>query len=205
MRRPSITQPNGIPLSRPRKPGKPTQGSITAIIGCMFSGKTTMILDRLIGTDPEQTRAFKHACDQRYQPDAIVSHAGRSSPAVSLNFAREIEEHLTPAIRLVAIDEAHFFDEDLIAVLRRLAMAGTEVITTSLDCGSWGQPMPVTQQLIEIADRTILRHATCARCGGPANHTQRLTPIVDGNLVGGPECYEPRCGTCWHPPPEPHV
>ena len=45
----------------------------------------------------------------------------------------------------------------------------------------------------------------CGRCGREATYTQRLTPIIDGNIVGGPESYEPRCRQCWSPPPEPPV
>jgi len=107
------------------------------------------------------------------------------------------------ATKLVAVDEAHFFDHGLVEVTRTLVAGGMDVVVTSLNIGSWGQPFAVTEQLRSLSDAEVSLTAACAVCGGPAVRTQRLTPIVDGELVGGPESYEPRCDKCWRPPPEP--
>jgi len=108
------------------------RGSITAIVGCMFSGKTTMLLDRLNDGDANSARAFKPACDRRYRLDAIVSHSGRSFQAMSIAGSHEIRTHLIPSVRLIAIDEAHFFDDGLIAVLQDLSRVGMEVMARTL-------------------------------------------------------------------------
>ena len=50
-----------------------------------------------------------------------------------------------------------------------------------------------------------IRWAVCAKCGREADRNQRVSPIVDGNIIGGPEAFEPRCEACWQPPPEPHI
>jgi thymidine kinase len=178
------------------------RGTITFLTGCMFSGKTTELLRRLASCPAGTTLVFKHVIDRRYRTDAAVSHEGKSWPAVAITSAQEIAPHIGPATALVAVEEAHFFDDDIVTVAGALADRGICVILTALDCDSWGRPIPVAQTLLHVADEPIVTHAVCARCGAPAHHTQRLTPIVDGNLVGGPESYEPRCRTCWHPPPE---
>lgn len=103
---------------------------------------------------------------------------------------------------LVAIDEAHFFTMELCNVIQTLRAREVDVIVTALDRGSWGQRFPVVDRLLELADERVQMFAVCARCGGRAEWTQRLTPIIEGRLVGGPEAYEPRCANCWHAPAE---
>ncbi len=178
-------------------------GSITFITGCMFSGKTTVLLRRLDAFDEATVRAFKHVIDDRYCANAVVSHGGLARPAVQVAAAAQILAHIDPPTRVVAVDEAHFFDLSLVDVIRTLAARDLYVLVTSLNLSSWGQPFAVTERLRTVADEAVDLTARCARCGRTADHTQRLAPIVDGNLVGGPESYEPRCAKCWRPPPEP--
>lgn len=179
------------------------RGTVTVICGCMFSGKTSELLRRLTHFSPSSTLVFKHVIDQRYQADAVVSHDGGARSAIQISSANTIGDHLRPGITVVAVDEAHFFDLDLVNVTRLLADRGYRVIITTLDRSSWGRVFPVAEQLYAMADEPVVLHAVCARCGAVADHTQRLTPIVDGNMVGGPESYEARCEKCWSPPPEP--
>ncbi len=176
---------------------------ITVVSGCMFSGKTTELLRRLERSSSSESLAFKHAIDDRYSPGAIVSHAGKAYPAHAITSSSEIEAYVDSGIELVAIDEAHWFDSSLVDVVSSLAAGQISVIAALLDRNSWGQPFTVAQRLNAIADEPIARHAVCARCNRPADRTQRLTPIVGGDLVGGPEAYEPRCRRCWRAPPEP--
>lgn len=179
------------------------RGTITFIAGCMFSGKTTELLRRLDALDQASIRTFKHRIDRRYRSHAVVSHGGLARPAFPVASMGEIVARIDSGTSVVAIDEAHFFDTALVDLTRDLAARGVDVILTSLDLDSWGRPFAVARRLRAIADEPIDRNAVCAGCGGPADHTQRLTPIIDGNMVGGPESYEPRCLTCWSPPPEP--
>ena len=103
----------------------------------------------------------------------------------------------------MAVDEGHFFDLVLVDVARDLAAQGKDVIITALDRDSWGRPFTVADRLTALADEPVLRSTVCAGCGSTADRTQRLTPIIDGNMVGGPESYEARCRSCWVRPPEP--
>jgi len=182
---------------------RPThRGAITVIEGCMFAGKTTTLFRRLGDHPPQVVLAFKHAIDRRYRPEAIVSHGGKSFPAVVIGSAEEIFARLGPQVRVVAVDEGHFFDEALIEVTNAIAARGLDVFVTTLDRDSWGRPFPVAERLRAAANHPVRLTAVCARCGAVGDRTQRLTPIVGGDLVGGPESYEPRCRLCWSPPPE---
>jgi len=176
-------------------------GHLTVITGCMFSGKTTELLRRLDRYPPGQVLAFKHECDVRYRPDAIVTHDGASRPAHRVAAAESVPRFLHPGIRAIAFDEAHFFDQTLVDLSRELSAIGVDVLMTALNVNSWGRPFLWVQRLTERADDAVQRTASCARCGLPADRTQRLTPIVDRQMVGGSESYEPRCRTCWTLPP----
>ena len=178
------------------------RGTVTIICGCMFSGKTTELLRRLSRYAPQSVLTLKHEIDRRYRADAVVAHAGESRPAVVIGSAYQGLRHIAPDTKVVGLDEAHFFDMTLIEVAQSLAARGTDVILTSLDRDSWGRSFPVCEQLCRIADEYLPKYAVCATCGAVADRTQRLTPIVDGQMVGGPESYEARCAKCWRPPPE---
>ena len=163
-----------------------SHGVLSLIRGCMFSGKTTRLLDALEGYAPEQVAAFKHEIDRRYSDDEIVSHNGRAWSAVHVGCSDQIADHLNSVELVVAIDEAHFFDDGLVDAVRTLLLRCAAVIVTSLDRDSWGRPFPLVERLAELATDCVDATARCARCGAEADRTQRLTPIVNGQMVGGP-------------------
>jgi len=178
------------------------RGSVSAFVGCMFSGKTTKLIYKLDDLSAKEFVACKHIIDDRYRADAIFSHGGKSCEAVAVRSAQEILSCVKPNTQLVAIDEAHFFDESLVEVVVSLYTRGVDVMFTALDRDSWGRPFDVVDKLCAMADETIVLRATCAKCQKSADRTQRLTPIIAGCMVGGAESYEPRCQSCWNPPPE---
>jgi len=201
---PSLNPSNSVAgpaCSSPVGPRSGARGSLTVITGCMFSGKTTSLLDRLESSPRPRALAFKHATDSRYSPSQLVSHAGRAWSAVVVRSAREILDHVRDDIELAVIDEGHFFCETLIEVAGRLVDDGREVLIAALQPDSWGRPFRLVSRLSEIADQPVATYATCAGCGGRADRTQRLTPIVNGQMVVEAHHYEPRCRPCWRPPP----
>ena len=190
-------QQNDRPPSSSRRRGK-----VELICGCMFGGKTEELLRRARELDADKVVLFKHARDDRYSTTEIVTHRHNRHSAVTVPAAAEILQRVPPQAEWVGIDEGHFFDPALAEVCRALARRGCTVLVTALDLDSWGRPFAPVIRLREEADAVLIKHAACARCGRPADHTQRTTPIVNGNMVGGPEAFEPRCLSCWAPPPE---
>lgn len=180
----------------------PPRGTLTLITGCMFSGKTTELLRRLDSFPPATCVTAKHVIDGRYATEFVVSHGGLARPAAVIRSARDLVDQVDDATRLVAVDEAHFFDADLVRVALLLRDRGIDVAMTALNRDSWGEPFEVVEALSGLADETIHKLAQCAGCGGRADLTQRLTPIIDGNMVGGAESYQPRCRACWSAPAE---
>jgi len=178
------------------------RGRLEVICGCMFSGKSELLLERLAEARARAVpvAVFKHASDDRYAEKQIVTHGGRRTAAVPITAASRMLDLAGPA-QLVAVDEAQFFDDDLVETCRLLTQQGQDVVVAGLDLDSWGKPFGPVPQVASIADRVIQTHAVCSICGQRADHTQRLAPIEGQKMIGGPEAYEPRCATCFRPPP----
>lgn len=177
-------------------------GNIELIIGCMFSGKTTELIRRIKALPPAANIVtLKPAVDDRYSPTNIVTHDGQQADAQTVENTQQIIEQAGDA-EVVVIDEIHFFDHAIVDVCRQLAGQGKKVICTGLDRDMWGDVFPHVEQVSRISNTTVLTTA-CNACGRPATRTQRTVPLVDGNLVGGPGEFEPRCEKCFSPPDTP--
>ncbi len=178
-----------------------TTGRLEVICGCMFSGKSELLITRLQEAQRRGRRVavFKHASDTRYDASDIVTHS-------HLRFqARPIERSdaclaAQDDADVVAVDEAQFFDAGLPAVCRRLADMGKHVIVAGLDRDSWGLPFGPMPQVMAVADAVTWTTASCAVCGQPAEYTQRTAPLGE-TMIGGADAYEPRCARCFVAPP----
>jgi thymidine kinase len=176
-------------------------GSIEVITGSMFCGKTDELIRRLRRATiaRQKVQVFKPAIDDRYRLEKVTSHAGGEYDAKPIQNAREILEWLDSMTTVIGIDEAQFFDDEIIGICQELADRGKRVIVTGLDTDFRGEPfgpMPILMAKAEIVDKL---HAICMICGESASRTQRL---VDGQpahyhdpvvIVGASELYEARC------------
>lgn len=177
-----------------------TRGSLTVICGCMFAGKTSRLIELLEHARRSGRRAIavKHSLDARYDQTDLATHDGRHFPARTAATAEQLLE-LCTEIDVIGIDEAQFFGPPLISAVRALRDRGCEIFASGIDYDTWGRPFDPFPELLRMADETDVLTIPCARCGRPARMNQRLTPVIDGNLVGGPGDYEPRCENCFMP------
>ncbi|MDX9758610.1 MAG: thymidine kinase [Bacteroidota bacterium] len=173
-------------------------GWIEVVCGSMFSGKTEELIRRLRRAQiaKQQVAIFKPVIDTRYANDRIVSHSGVSLPSITVASAAEIRAQAV-GYDVIGIDEAQFFDLDLVRVCEELADRGHRVIVAGLDQDYLGQPFEPIPQLLAVAEYITKTLAICMVCGNPANRTQRVTPSAARVLVGASEAYEARCRKCW--------
>ncbi len=178
-----------------------THGLVEVIAGPMFSGKTEELIRRLRRAviARQKVQVFKPRLDDRYSATHVASHNGDQFAALPVASAQELAAHLDPDTTVVGIDEAQFFDADLIPLVQRLAYRGVRVILSGLDMDFRGEPFGIMPTLLAQADRVDKLTAICMVCGNPATRSQRL---IDGRpahyddpvvLVGAAEMYEPRC------------
>ncbi len=176
-------------------------GSIEVVTGSMFSGKTDELIRRLRRATiaRQKVQVFKPAIDNRYAVEKVTSHAGNDYHAIPIQRAAEILSRLEAGTTVVAIDEAQFFDSEVIAIAQQLAGRDVRVIVAGLDTDFRGEPFGPMPVLMAIAEKVDKLQAICMICGEPASRTQRLVngsparyddPVV---IVGAAEMYEARC------------
>lgn len=178
-------------------------GWIEVIAGPMFSGKSEELIRRVTRAliARQRVQVFKPVIDDRYEKRAVASHMGRMLEAQPVADVTALVAALEPDTQVVAVDEAQFFDADLVMLVDRLADRGKRVILAGLDLDFRGEPFGPMAGLITRAEVVEKLTAIC-RCGQAATRTQRLIagqpahvddPVV---LVGAAESYEPRCRAC---------
>jgi len=178
-------------------------GWIEVICGCMFSGKTEELIRRIRRAQiAKQTVAiFKPKIDTRFSSEHIVSHSEQSIVSHPVENAAEILE-LSASAQVVGIDEAQFFDSNLVEVCETLAKQGKRVIVAGLDQDYRGKPFEPLPQLLAVAEYITKTLAICVVCGNPADRTQRKTTQQDRVVIGAKDIYEARCRRCHEPPPD---
>ena len=174
-------------------------GRVEVIAGSMFSGKTEELIRRVRRAvlARQKVQAFKPLVDNRYDAKRIVSHNDLNIDALPIATSKELGHDILPETKVVAIDEAQFFDEGVVQVVNRLADRGLRVIVAGLDQDFRGEPFGPMPQLMAIAERVTKVQAVCTVCGADACRSQRL--VADGGQVkvGGKEAYEARCRACY--------
>ena len=173
-------------------------GWIEVICGSMFSGKREELIRRIRRAEyaRQGILVFKPTIDNRYDATSIVSHSQMQAPSVPISQPEEIHQYLKEEIKIVAIDEAQFFDESIVDVCNDLADKGYRVIVAGLDQDYKGQPFGSMPQLMAVAEYVTKILAICVKCGNPANRTQRTVQKGEQILVGSTEAYEARCRNC---------
>ena len=173
-------------------------GWIEVICGPMFSGKTEELIRRLVRAQYAKQRVaiFKPKTDNRYSDDYIVSHNKRRIKSIILESSSNILEHKDHA-DVFGIDEAQFFDDDLILISNKLAKLGKRIVIAGLDKDYQAIPFGPMSQLLVDAEYVTKVNAICMQCGDPANFSQRLTDEKNQVVIGETDKYEARCRKCF--------
>lgn len=174
-------------------------GWIEVICGSMFSGKTEELIRRLnrARIAKQKVEIFKPEIDKRYADEDVVSHDANSIKSIPVQSASQILFYVGES-NVIGIDEAQFFDDELIAVCDRLANAGIRVIVAGLDMDFAGNPFGPMPKLMAKAEYVTKVHAICMHCGNLANYSYRT--VDDDKLVvlGETESYIALCRTCYN-------
>lgn len=167
-------------------------GWIEVICGSMFSGKTEELIRRLKRAQfaKQRVEIFKPAVDTRYDDEMVVSHDSneiRSTPVPSSSNIRILAND----VDVVGIDEAQFFDDEIVAVCNDLANSGIRVIVAGLDMDFKGNPFGPMPALMATAEYVTKVHAVCTRTGNLANYSFRKAHNDNIVFLGETQEYEP--------------
>lgn len=175
-------------------------GSIEVICGSMFSGKTEELIRRLRRAQfaNQKIRIYKPCIDVRYSEDKVVSHDFHSIESTPISESKAMLECIEEGIEVVGVDEAQFFDENIVDVCSELANHGIRVVVAGLDMDFLGKPFGPMPALMAKAEDVLKVHAICVKCGSPAAHSHRLSKDSSLVVLGEKDVYEPLCRHCYN-------
>lgn len=167
-------------------------GWIEVICGSMFSGKTEELIRRLKRAQfaKQKVEIFKPAVDTRYDDEMVVSHNKNEIRSTPVPAAENIRI-LAQGCDVVGIDEAQFFDDEIITICNDLANSGIRVIVAGLDMDFKGNPFGPMPALMATAEYITKVHAVCTRTGNLANYIFRKSDDKKLVMLGETEEYEP--------------
>ena len=167
-------------------------GWIEVICGSMFSGKTEELIRRLKRAQIAQQKVeiFKPIIDTRYDDELVTSHDQNQIRSTPVPAAANIPL-LVNDCEVVGIDEAQFFDDEIVKVCNDLANRGIRVIVAGLDMDFKGNPFGPMPALMATAEYVTKVHAVCTRTGNLAQYSFRTTTDDGIVVLGEKETYEP--------------
>lgn len=167
-------------------------GWIEVICGSMFSGKTEELIRRLKRAQfaKQKVEIFKPLIDTRYDNEMVVSHDENEIRSTPVPAAANIRI-LADDCEVVGIDEAQFFDDEIVTVCNDLANRGVRVVVAGLDMDFKGNPFGPMPALMATAEYVTKVHAVCTRTGNLAHYSFRKSSNDRLVLLGETDAYEP--------------
>jgi thymidine kinase len=175
-------------------------GYLKVYIGCMFSGKTTALLNEISKYNivTEKILVVNHTLDaiRNQGTCSIVSHNGGKHLSVMVSRLKDIlrlEEYKTAEI--VIIDEGQFYEDIYEVIKDELRKGGRKFIVGGLSGDFNMRPIGQMINLVPIADEIVKLEAYCVYCknGNKASFTKRITEDVETIVIGREDIYIPVC------------
>lgn len=167
--------------------------------GSMWSGKSRALIGQLeLGRIAHiQVLLVRPTKDTR----KVRSGSEFTGDTIFISGATSIFDHVLDSYEWIAFDEAQFFEEDLIDVIKRLLRMDKRVLVAGLDLDFREEPFVVVAKTMGLADHVYKLKAVCAQCRSlEGTRSQRLTDTQVVEEIGGEDKYEPRCFRCFVPP-----
>ena len=173
------------------------EGRIELILGPMFSGKSTRLIEiiRKYTYKAKKTILIKYYADKRYSDKSeVVTHDQIKYDSIDCKNLNDSYEMLK-AYDVIGIDEGQFFP-DLVEICEKLALLKKIVIIAALNGDFRMEPFPVISNIISKADKIKLLKAYCFNCHKDAKFSLRIVQSNETVLIGAGEAYKPACREC---------
>ena len=173
------------------------EGKIELIIGPMFSGKSTRLIEQMrkYVYKAKKTIMVKYYADQRYsEKSEVVTHDLIKYDSINCKLLRNSFDTLKQ-YDVIGIDEGQFF-ADLVEVCEELALVGKIILIAALNGDFRMEPFPVIQRIISKSDKIKLLKAYCFNCHKDAKFSLRIVQSNETVLIGAGEAYKPACREC---------
>ena len=179
-------------------------GSLELIIGPMFSGKTSMLID-LYNEHKKKSMftqnkvfAINYDKDTRYGSNVIASHDRKSIGCTSSNNLYDLNDtQQFYSAEYVFINEAQFFTNLKSWVLDQVEKYNKNIILCGLDSDFKREKFGEIWDLIPHANKITKLSGTCSNCSNPSIYTHRISSETIQEVIGGLGNYIPVCRMCY--------
>jgi len=174
-------------------------GKIKLILGPMFSGKSTRLVEtvRKYTYKNKKTVLVNFIDDKRYSENSqIVTHDLNKYDSLSCKMLGEIYD-IIKNYDVIGIDEGQFYS-DVVNISEKLAYNGKIVIIAALSGNFKMEPFETVSKLISKADKIKLMKAYCFYCQRTAGFSLRTVCSDQEILIGAGEAYRPVCKKCYY-------
>lgn len=177
-----------------------SSGTLELITGCMFSGKSTLLLNKMRQHKllDNKVMAINHNIDNRYSENAIVSHDKDSFSALCVDSLMPLiqsQEYMEAVV--ICVEEGQFFCDLYEFVFHAVENDNKYVIVSALDGDYNRKPFWNVLKLIPLADTVEKRNALCIECkdGTLASFSKQIVENRKNEriCVGSQEKYIPVC------------
>jgi thymidine kinase len=192
-------------------------GYLKIIIGPMFSGKTSMLInlyneqkittqDMLelyhIKENENNILAINYDKDTRYGINKIVSHDRKEIDCVSVNDLQELTHNQADKDKLESanflfINEAQFFPNLKNWVLTQVEVFDKVITLCGLDSDYKREKFGEILDLVPHADELIKLYGKCAKCTNKSLFTHRISNETKQEVIGT-DNYIPVCRHCYN-------
>jgi len=178
-----------------------SSGYLELILGCMFSGKTTKLLDiyNMYMICEVDCCVVNYNKDKRYHEEFLSTHDKKMIPCINVKNMREaVTDTNISKYDVFLVNEGQFFVDVYDVVLELVEKYGKKVYVCGLDGDYKQQTFGKLLNLIPHCDNYCKLHALCKKCknGTIASFSKRITCETDQEVIGS-DNYIPVCRKCY--------
>jgi len=177
------------------------EGYLELIIGPMFSGKTTRLIDiqKKYAVCDISCCVINHLLDKRYDEHLLCTHDKQSTDCFNIIHLADIfSMNILSIYDVLLINEGQFF-EDLYCVISDLLQRDhLTIVICGLDGDYKMERFGQILNLIPRANEVEKLYAICKYCRNPASFTHRTTNETVQKVIGDIDKYVPVCRKCYY-------
>ena len=178
-------------------------GYLEVIMGPMFSGKTTYLMNIYdeCQSNGDKVLVINYAKDTRYHDTMLSTHDKRMCPSLFVESLLELvssftgAQHLIPCADIILINEGQFFTDIYDAVIYMVEVLKKRVYVCGLDGDFKRHKFGGLLDLVPVCDSIIKLKSKCS-CGEEAIFSHRMVDNGEQVLIGS-DIYVPLCRTCY--------
>jgi len=176
-----------------------SSGYLELIIGPMYSGKTSTLLEiyKKCTFCSIPVVIINHCIDKRYHDTMVSSHDKEMAPCLQANKLADVWTTDLYSKEVILINEGQFFS-DLYEVVVDMIKHNKKVYICGLDGDFERKKFGSILDLIPLCDKVQKLTSICSICrdGTPAIFSMRLTSEKEQTIVGS-DNYIPVCRKCY--------